>query len=111
MTQDTTNLGVEVSDGGTSKETQKRILDLKEVIKATSQAARDARKELKAMEGEGGGTAGTTAVVWPLLLAQSRPCVLPAVPAATRACWGDAPCHRVHQPTPAPPRPACPAAV
>lgn len=59
MTQDTTNLGVEVSDGGTSKETQKRILDLKEVIKATSQAARDARKELKAMEGEGGGTAGS----------------------------------------------------
>ena len=59
MTQDTTNLGVEVSDGGTSKETQKRILDLKEVIKATSQAARDARKELKAMEGESGGTAGS----------------------------------------------------
>lgn len=59
MTQDTTILGVQVSDGGTSKETQKRISELKEVIKATSQAARDARKELKAMEGEGGGTAGS----------------------------------------------------
>lgn len=54
MTQDTTKLGVEVDDAGTSKETQKKISELRDVIKKTSQEARDARRELKALQSEGG---------------------------------------------------------
>lgn len=63
MTQDTTKLGVEVSDGGTSKEAENKIRDLKDVISKTSREAKEARKELKALQTESGGTAGSRRLV------------------------------------------------
>ena len=59
MTQDTTKLGVEVSDNGTAKDVEKKVQDLNEVIRKTSQEAREARKQLKALQQDEGGTAGS----------------------------------------------------
>lgn len=59
MTQDTTKLGVEVSDNGTAKDVEKKVQDLNEVIRKTSQEAREARKQLKALQQGEGGTAGS----------------------------------------------------
>ena len=65
MTQDTTKLGVEVSDNGTANKTLEHIRDLNAFINNTSKDARAARKELKALLNESGsaanigGTAGS----------------------------------------------------
>lgn len=59
MTQDITKLGVEVSDGKTAEKVGKSVEQLTEIIENAAKTAKAARKELKALTVEAGGTAGS----------------------------------------------------